>query len=220
MGLLERIQHVVRANLGDLLARADNPEAALNRVIAQMEDSLAEAHNEVIAAEREHRRLLNLRLEHEAEATKAEGKALLALKRGSEELARNALRRKQDALGSAGTYGRQAEAQQNGVASLRSLLQALEAKIAEACQRRDILLARRRVAKAQQSLADLVYGGRSEQGRTVERIEDRILTDETAAEVLAELRGDAWESRLAGTEADNEAAIEEELARLKAKLAT
>ena len=138
----------------------------------------------------------------------------------SEELARNALRRKQDALGSAGTYGRQAEAQQNGVASLRSLLQALEAKIAEACQRRDILLARRRVAKAQQSLADLVYGGRSEQGRTVERIEDRILTDETAAEVLAELRGDAWESRLAGTEADNEAAIEEELARLKAKLAT
>ena len=99
----------------------------------------------------------------------------------------------------------------------RDLVKPLQ-KIAEARQRRDILLARRRLAMAQQSLADLVHGGRSEHGRTVERIEDRILTDETAAEVIAELQGDAWEARLKKTEADPEAIIEEELARLKQKL--
>jgi len=218
MGLLERIQHVLRANLADLLARADNPEATLNRVIAQMEDNLGEAQVEVVAAEREHRRLHSLRLEHEAEAAKAEKKALLALQRGSEELARAALRRKHAGLRAAETYKRQAQAQQSGVASLHGLLQALEAKIAEARQRRDILLARRRLASAQQGLADLVYGGSSEHGRTVERIEDSILTDETAAEVLAELQADAWESRLDPAEADPETKIEEELARLKEKL--
>ena len=218
MGLLERIQHVLRANLAELLARADNPEATLERLIAQMEDNLGEAHTEVVAAEREHRRLDSLRLEYEAQAAKAEKKALLALKRGDERLARGALRRKHEALDLAQRYARQAQAQQSGVNSLRSLLQALEQKIAEARQRRDILLARRRLAMAQQSLADLVHGGHSEHGRTVERIEDRILTDETAAEVIAELQGDAWEARLKQTEADPEAIIEEELARLKQKL--
>lgn len=124
MTLLDRLSRLIRANLSDLLRRAEDPEKIINQALEDMKEALREAREQVAAAMAEGKRLEREVESHLQEATLWEEKAKEALKAGREDLAKEALRRRKRALDLAEGFKQQAEEQKALVNRLMTQLKA------------------------------------------------------------------------------------------------
>jgi phage shock protein A len=209
MGVLERIESIIKANLNDLLGKTENPEKMLQQLILDMESELAEARGQVVAAIREEKRLRMLRIENEKLAEKWQKKAMLAVQYGKDDLAREAILRKRSAVALAEDCEQESHLHAEVIASLKASLIALEAKIQEAKQRKDELIIRKRRAKLDQLLGQDIIADKK---AVFDRIENKIMSLSAEAEALADTSNDEIVSR------QREEELEAELAKLKEKL--
>ena len=93
MGILSRLSTMIRSNLNDLIARAENPEKMLNQIIEDMRGQLAQAKQEVAVAIADERKLRRQVQDERDQKTDWERRAKLALREGRDDLARQALLR-------------------------------------------------------------------------------------------------------------------------------
>lgn len=217
MTLLDRLSRLIRANLSDLLRRAEDPEKIINQALEDMKEALREAREQVAATMAEGKRLEREVESHLQEATLWEEKAKEALKAGREDLAKEALRRRKRALDLAEGFKQQAEEQKALIERLMTQLKALEAKIDEAEARKKLLLARKKGVEAAEAVRRME--SRLDQHPALEAFEEmeaRILSMEDRHEALKELDGQDLEKELAALSAEKE--LEEELSRLKKEL--
>ena len=217
MPLLDRLSRLIRANLSDLLRRAEDPEKIINQALEDMKEALREAREQVAAAMAEGKRLEREVESHLQEATLWEEKAKEALKAGREDLAKEALRRRKRALDLAEGFKQQAEEQKALVNRLMTQLKALEAKIDEAEARKKLLLARKKGVEAAEAVRRMESKLDAHPAlEAFEEMEARILSMEDRHEALKELDGQDLEKELAALSAEKE--LEEELSRLKKEL--
>ncbi|ETN87742.1 PspA/IM30 family protein [Thermus sp. NMX2.A1] len=217
MTLLDRLSRLIRANLSDLLRRAEDPEKIINQALEDMKEALREAREQVAAAMAEGKRLEREVESHLQEATLWEEKAKEALKAGREDLAKEALRRRKRALDLAEGFKQQAEEQKTLVSRLMTQLKALEAKIDEAEARKKLLLARKKGVEAAEAVRRMESKLDAHPAlEAFEEMEARILSMEDRHEALKELDGQDLEKELAALSAEKE--LEEELSRLKKEL--
>jgi phage shock protein A len=217
MNLLDRISRLIRANLNDLLRRAEDPEKIIEQALLDMKEALKEAREQVAAAMAEAKRLEREVESHLKEAALWEEKAKEALKAGREDLAKEALRRRKRALDLAEGFKAQLEEQKGLTDRLMTQLKALEAKIDEAEARKKLLLARKKGVEAAEAV--LRMESRLERHPALEAFEEmeaRILAMEDRHEALKELDGQDLDKELSALSADKE--VEEELLRLKREL--
>lgn len=217
MNLLDRIGRLIRANLNDLLRRAEDPEKIIEQALMDMKEALREAREQVAAALAEGKRLEREVESHLKEASLWEEKAKEALGMGREDLAKEALKRRKRALDLAEGFRQQAEEQKALTDRLLTQLKALEAKIDEAEARKKLLLARKKgveAAEAVRRMESRLDGHPALEA--FEEMEARILAMEDRHEALKELDGQDLEKELASLSSDKE--LEEELARLKREL--
>ncbi len=217
MGILDRVTAIVRANINDLLDAAEDPEKMLDQIIRDMDAAIRDARNQVadmIAQEK----LIKSDLE-EARRLSAEWekKAELAVSKGADDLALEALRRKNDYDEHAEVYQKQWEAQRAAVEKLKAQLEALESKYQEAVRNKEVLIARRKRAVVQRRIAATEAKiSTVDFTAELERMERRIREEEARAVAIAEMAETPVERRLEELEADE--ALKEQLAALKAKL--
>jgi phage shock protein A len=217
MGILDRMSRLIRANINDFIDNSEDPEKMLNELMREMQASIREARQQVanmIAQEKQ----LEMELQNaHSDAREWERKAEAALKRDREELAREALRRKRDAEEISMVYAGQLAGQQEMVEKLRSQLKVLEQKYNEAESKRNLLIARHRRAQAQKRISETfsTLPDMSAMGE-FERMEKRIIADESQALAMQELEEDNIEWQFAELEAD--ADVEDELLALKARI--
>ena len=217
MGLIDRISQLTRANINDLLDRAEDPEKMLNQILRDMEVNIRQAREQVasmIAQEKE----LEMDL---AETTKLSSewqeKARRAVAAGKDDLAREALRRKKDNDENSAVYQQQADAQKQTVTKLKTQLQALESKYQSTLSNRDALIARQRRATAQQKVSESLSNfSPLDPSQDLDRIERKIRSAEAKAAAVTELSGDTFESQFA--ELDQDVDVEDQLAALKASV--
>ena len=209
MGVLERIESIIKANLNDLLGKTENPEKMLQQLILDMESELAEARDQVVAAIREEKRLRMLRIENEKLAEKWQKKAMLAVQYGKDDLARESILRKRSAVALAEDCEQESHLHAKVIASLKASLSALEAKIQEAKQKKDELIIRKRRAKLDQLLGQDIIADKK---AVFDRIENKIMSLSADAEALADTSNDEIVSR------QREEELEAELVKLKEKL--
>jgi phage shock protein A len=209
MGVLERIESIIKANLNDLLGKTENPEKMLQQLILDMESELAEARDQMVVAIREEKRLRMLRIENEKLAEKWQKKAMLAVQYGKDDLAREAILRKRSAAALAEDCEQESHLHAEVIASLKASLMALEAKIQEAKQRKDELIIRKRRAKLGQLLGQDIIADKK---AVFDRIESKIISLSAEAEALTDTSNDEIASR------QREEELEAELAKLKEKL--
>ena len=217
MNLLDRISRLIRANLNDLLRRAEDPEKIIEQALLDMKEALKEAREQVAAAMAEAKRLEREMESHLKEAALWEEKAKEALKAGREDLAKEALRRRKRALDLAKGFKAQLEEQKGLTDRLMTQLKALEAKIDEAEARKKLLLARKKGVEAAEAVRRME--SRLERHPALEAFEEmeaRILAMEDRHEALKELDGQDLDKELSALSADKE--VEEELLRLKREL--
>ena len=209
MGVLERIESIIKANLNDLLEKTRDPDKILGQLISDMQSELADARGQMAAAIREGERLRMLRIENERLAEDWQKKAVLAVQHGRDELAREALLRKRSASALAEDYSRECDLHAEVLVSLKSALKALEAKIQEARRKKDDLIIRKRRAEVDRLLGQDIIADKK---AVFDRIENKIMSLSAEAEALADTSNDEIASR------QREEELEAELAKLKEKL--
>lgn len=217
MGILNRISTIAKSNLNAMLDAAEDPAKMLDQLTRDMRDGIAQSRTEVakmIADEKE----LQANAERSQQlADEWQKKAELAMQKGSEDLAREALHRKVDFANNAKVYQDQWTAQHQAVEKAKADLHELQEKYDGAVRNREALLARHRRAQAQSQVAKVSAAMNSfDPASELGRMEDRIRLEEARAQASTELSHDTTEDRFAQLSQDS--AIEDELAKLKTKI--
>jgi len=221
MGILERVTTVLKSNLNALINKAEDPEKMLDQVLIQMREQLGEAKREVAVAIADEKRL-GAQLEAELEQVREwEQRAMLAVQKGDDELAREALRRKADHEQIAVGYKRQWDAQKASTENLKNALRALSQKIEEAARKKNLLIARQKRAEAQKHIHEVMTGlTDSSAFETFDRMAAKVDQLEAqagaAAEISQELSGDTLEQRFKALEGSGD--VDQELNALKARV--
>jgi phage shock protein A len=216
MGLMERVSTLLRANLNDLIDRAEDPSKMIKQVILDMENQLLQVKTQVAISIADQHMLEKKQKENDVRAAEWMRKAELAVDRGQDDLARAALERHKGCQRTSESFREQIADQQAQVEALKSALGKLDQKLAEAHAKSDMLLAQHRRARALGKASDarLTIGGGSAI-RTFDRMKDKVIRDEAVSQAKSELAGDNLDDRLAQLGRDDE--VDRALAELKAR---
>jgi phage shock protein A len=214
MGLLERVGTLIRANLNDMIDRAEDPEKMIKQVILDMENQYLQVKTQVAVSIADQHMLEKKLKENEDTGNDWMRKAQRAVDKDEDDLARGALDRYQTSLRLAQSYREQVDDQKAQVESLKNALQKLEQKLEEAKTKRDLLLARHRrsVALNKAARAQTAIGDNS-RSATFDRLKDRVHHTESVATAEVEMVSDDLGDRLHRMERDTE--IERLLTDLK-----
>lgn len=221
MNIFERFFRVLRANLNQLVTGMEDPEKMLNQTVTDMQNDLIkvrQAYAEVSAGLK--------RIERQKEqaiVTSAEWKkrAQLALQKGEEDLAREALTRKKTADEQATSLQSQITATRGNVDKLYSSMQQLEGKISEARSKKDQYVARARTAKTSAKVNDMLSSvSTSGALDAFERMKSKVEELEVKADVSRDLAiggaaDSSLESKFRALESDT---VDDELAKMKGQL--
>ena len=148
MALLERVSTLLRANLNDLLDRAEDPEKLSKQLILDMENQLLQVKTQVAVAIADQHRLLKQKNEHEEAQVQWKRKAELAVGKGQDDLARAALERCLAHRRSAEGFAEQSADQKAEADALRAAYVKLDSKLTETKGRIELLLAQYRRNRA------------------------------------------------------------------------
>jgi len=216
MAVLERVATLVRANLNDLIDRAEDPEKMIKQVILDMENQLLQVKTQVAVAMADQHLLQKKQVEHEDKAAEWMRKAELAVDKKQEDLARAALERYQSVTKVAEDYGRQSADQRLQVDTLRNALEKLDQKLDEARAKCDLLIAQHRRARAldRASDAQLPIGDASNVAN-FDRMRNKVQRSEAISQAKAELVGDDVDRRFDQMQRDQE--VDRLLEALKAR---
>ncbi|MFN3476180.1 MAG: PspA/IM30 family protein [Candidatus Methylomirabilales bacterium] len=218
MGIFKRITDVLKANITDLISKAEDPERMLPQIIEEMEEQYRQAKVQVARAIADEKRLQAQAMSYEEEALEWERRAMLAVQKDQDDLAKEALSRKRQAETSANLLKRQWEGQKEMVEKLKVQLRGLEAKIEEARRKKNLLLARAKRAEALKSINQAMAGlSDTSAFSAFDRMAEKVATLEAEAQAAEELTGQTLENRFRQLEAEAEVR-DEELLALKAKM--
>lgn len=217
MGLLDRIGMVVKSNVNAMVTAAEDPEKILEQSIIDMQENLVQLRQAVAQAMAAFKRQEQQYNAAQSQAQEWERRAMLALQKGDENLAREALTRKKSHADTAGSMKASLDQQSGQVETLKRNLIALESKISEAKTKKDMLKARLQSAKAQENLNNMMGKiNTSSAAATFERMEERVMMAEAKASATAELGMDNLESQFAKLEAGS--GVDDEMMALKARM--
>ncbi|WP_068815722.1 PspA/IM30 family protein [Phormidesmis priestleyi] len=216
MGLFDRISRVARANLNDLVSKAEDPEKILEQAVIDMQEDLVQLRQAVASAIASQKRSEQQYNQAQTQSNNWQQKAQLALQKGDENLAREALLRKKTYADTSTTLKSQLDQQFTQVDTLKRSLIALEGKISEAKTKKDMLRARASAAKAQEQLQNTVGNlGTGSAMAAFERMEEKVLQLEARSQAAAELAGADLESQFAALESGD---VDLELEAMKAQM--
>jgi phage shock protein A len=214
MGILDRMQRLIRANVNDLIDRAEDPEKMIDQILRDMESNITTARSQVAAMIAQEKELEADLSETRQLANEWAEKAKRAVGAGKDDLAREALRRKRDNEENVQVYEHQHTVQRETVEKLKSQLNALESKYQQTLGQRDSLVARQRRAKASKQVAEFTSSlSPMDASSELDRMERKIRSTESQAAALADMESSSLDAQF--RELDYDVDIEKELEALK-----
>lgn len=222
MGLFDRFKTVVKSNVNDAISKAEDPKKMLNQLIMDMTEQYNKAKIQVAQAISDEKSLKRQYEEEKGKLQMWSNRAEIAVQKGDDNLALQALSRKKEHEGFVVQYEQQWIAQKEATDALKNKLRELSNKIEEAKRKKNLLIARQKRAEAQKSI-QRTMGSLSDTSSfdAFSRMEEKVNSIESQADAEAELAND-----LSGDDLDKQFAelekqdpgLEDELAALKAKM--
>jgi phage shock protein A len=221
MAILDRIATVIRSNLNALINQAEDPEKMLDQILIDMRQQLQEAKREVAVAIADEKRLAAQTEAGIDQVREWDRRAVLAVQREEDDLAREALRRKAEQEQLAASYKTQWEAQKTSTDNLKNALRALSEKIEEAARKKNLLIARQKRAQAQKHIHEVMTGLSDTSAfeafdRMAARVDQMEAQAAATVEISQELSGETTEQRFRALEGSVD--VEQELMALKARV--
>ncbi|MDR2842681.1 MAG: PspA/IM30 family protein [Spirochaetaceae bacterium] len=188
MGVFSRIRTVVSSWVNALINKAEDPEKMLNQTLLDMQEQLIENKKAVAMAIADEKKLEREMLSQQSQAQDWERKAGLAVDAGKDDLAKEALLRRQEFLNYYNDYNKQWIMQKESVEKLKESLLALQEKIEKANREKNLLIARAKRAQAQQKIQNTMNGMESNSGfDTFDRMSQKVNDMEALADASTEL---------------------------------
>jgi phage shock protein A len=221
MGIFHKLSLLLRSNINDAIARAENPEKVLNQLITDMREQLSKAKQEVAVAIADEQKLRSQVEEERRQSAEWEKRAMLAVKEDRDDLAKQALVRQQEhgerAAALEDTWQKQAQETEKVKVSLRELNE----KIEEAKRKKNLLVAKQKRAQAQRRIHETMSGLSDRSAfeafeRVAEKIEEGERKALASAEVTESLTGDTLETEFKRLEGGDD--VEQRLAALKQQM--
>ena len=189
MGILTRIFNLFRATTSDLLDKAEDPEKMIKQMISDLEDQKKKAKEQMTEALALQKRLERDTEKEHQEAEKWEQKAILAVQNEKDDLAKEALTRKNEHLRRALDFEKQLEMHRNNADSLKESYQTMEDKIDEIKRKQGLLSVKQKQAEAQENIYKTIEGLGDTSGimDTIERAEEKVENLQARAEAYQEI---------------------------------
>jgi phage shock protein A len=196
MGIFDRLSSLVRSNINDLISRAEDPEKMLNQILVDMRSQLAKAKQQVASAIADEKRLRDQADAEFKQAQDWEQKAMLAVREGRDDMAKQALLRQGEHIAHGQQLEQTWEAHRLETEKLKNSLRDLNEKIEEAKRKKNLLVARQRRAQAQRRIAETMSSLSEKSAfeafaRMEERIEHNERQLKASVEIEEEFTGDA-----------------------------
>ena len=216
MALLERVSTLIRANLNDLVDKAEDPEKMIKQVILDMQNQLLQVKTQVAISIADQHLLAKKLKENEEAEQQWMRRAEMAVDKKDEALARAAVERAMSHKSMTENFHQQVEDQKTQVENLKTALLKLEQKLAEANAKSDMLVAQHRRSRALGKATDAGMAmGDNSNAAAFDRMKNKVHHTESAAQAKAELLADNVEDRFAALEKQDE--VERLLAEIKSK---
>jgi phage shock protein A len=221
MGIFDRLSTLIRSNISDLIARAENPEKMLNQLIVDMRSQLAKAKQQVAGAIADEKRLAAQVDQEKKSAGDWEKRAVLAVQEGRDDLAKQALMRHNEHAQAAVQLHETWVKHREETEKLKLSLRQLNDRIEDAKRKKNILIARAKRAEAHKRIQETMSSiGDRGVFETFERMAEQIEHEErkliAAAEVHEDLSGDSLVKQFQALE--GRADTDQQLLALKQKL--
>lgn len=189
MGIFDRMKTVVSSNINDMINKAENPEKMLNQLVIDMNQQMIESKKSVAMAIADEKKLERELQEQQRLSGEWERKAVIAVKANRDDLAKEALLRKQEAETYYLQLRPQWESQKVSVEKLKDTLRQLQNKIDEASRKKNILIARAKRAEAQEKIQKTLasVSGNTSAFDTFDRMAKKVDELEARADAQAEL---------------------------------
>lgn len=224
MGMLDRFADIIKANINDLLDKCEDPAKMIDQYLRDLTEDLAEVKQETAGVMAEETRTKRLVDENAAEVAKYDDLARKALAADNEDDARTFLAKKQQLDARSASLRESYEAACANAAKMRQMHDKLVSDIEELNSRREAVKAKVAVARTQEKVndfaatADRTAGAMSAFDRMEAKADD-MLDRATAMNELNQQPVDdarALEEKYAN--AGSDAAVDDELAKLKAEM--
>jgi phage shock protein A len=198
MGIFDRFASLLKSNINDLISRAEDPEKMLTQILVDMRSQLAKAKQQVATAIADEKRLKDQAEAEYKQAADWENKAVLAIKEGRDDLAKQALMRQGEHMSHGQQLEQTWEQHRMETEKLKNSLRDLNDKIEEAKRKKNLLIARQRRAQAQKRIAETM-SSMSEKSAfdAFARMEERIETNERQLKASIEIEEEFTGDRLA-----------------------
>ena len=216
MALLERVTTLVRANLNDLVDKAEDPEKMIKQIILDMENQLLQVKTQVAISIADQHVLEKKQKENEDAEAQWNRRSEMAVDKGEDALARAAIERAMSYKTTADSFHQQVEDQKAQVNTLREALIKLQQKLDEAKSKSDVLIAQHRRSRALGKANDAGRAiGDGSKAAAFDRLKNRVQHTEAATQASGELLADDVNGKFAAMEKESE--IDRQLAELKAR---
>src|SRR5215475_5180578 len=188
MALLERVSTLVRANLNDLIDKAEEPEKMIKQVILDMQNQLLQVKTQVAIAIADQHLLEKKQKENEDKVAEWMRKAELAVDKKQDDLARAALLRVESYRDMTTSFAQQVTDQKAQVENLKTALRQLDQKLAEAQAKADLLIAQHRRARAVGKASDAkMNAGNGSKAAAFDRMKHKVVHEEAVSQAKSEL---------------------------------
>ena len=217
MAIFSRLADILKANINDMIDKAEDPEKMVKQLIIEMEDQVDEATQALGQAMGAQKMAQKELADAMAISADWNDKAKVALKADREDLAKKAL----DAKVGVDQQIQQLQASYDGITAqvekLKDQVNTLKMKLDEARARQNVLIARAKMAEAQQNVAMSINTTNFDSAfAKLDAMERKITEQESIAEAYTEVGAPAVIDEFAALE--HESAVNDELARLKAEM--
>jgi phage shock protein A len=188
MALLERVSTLIRANLNDLIDKAEHPEKMIKQVILDMENQLLQVKTQVAIAIADQHLFEKKQKENEEKIADWNRKAEMAVEKKQDDLARAAIERSLHYRQLTESFGQQVADQRLQVETLRTALNKLQQKLEEALSKSEMLMAQHRRARTLDKAADARSGVDSrDHASTFDRMKHKVMREEAIGRAKTEL---------------------------------
>lgn len=224
MGMLDRFTDIIKANVNDLLDRAEDPSKMVDQYLRDLTESLAEVKQETAGVMAEEARTERQVKENESDISKYDGLARAALEAGNEDDARTFLAKKQQLVTKGEGLRAAAEAAHENATKMREMHDKLVGDIEQLKSRREAIKAKVAVAKTQDkvnkmsSTGDRAAGAMSAFDRMEAKADEMLDRSNAMSELSSEPVDAAAELEKKYADSASTAAVDAELARLKEEM--
>ncbi|CAI7880232.1 unnamed protein product [Closterium sp. NIES-53] len=213
MNIFDRVSRIVKSYTNAALSSLEDPEKMLDQTVEDMQNDLIKLRQATAQVLASTKMLENKYKAAQQSSDDWYARAKLALAKGEEELAKEALKRRKEFEENARSLESQLEQQQSTADKLIGNTRLLESKISEARAKKDTLKARAQSAKTQQKVNELVGGiSTSSSLAAFEKMEEKVLALEAESEAVGQLTSDDLSSKFALLE---KGSVDDDLEALK-----